>query len=236
MKKIVLALSALLALSGALRAADLPLKNPPARAIQFPYTTSGVYFGVSSLASSTSPTVDGNTQGNLQAFGASLGLVVGYRWGDDKFGIAVESGNYWNNVSGDTVCSLGTCTVGARFTSLERVKLATDMQTIVALFPNIGLPNLPIINPQILANISDQRFYIFFGADVDDVSASAAGLGIGKAWQFSPGFGLGTELLLKNLSAVDIWAGYFNPAQGFTVGPVQASQGRKMLVGSSWLF
>jgi len=109
------------------------------------------------------------------------------------------------------------------------------MQNIVALFPNLGLPNLPAVPVLTGVTISDTHAYIFGGGDISDVSAQL-GLTAGKSWQFAPGFGLGTELQLSNGSALDIWAGYFNPADGFSLGPAQVSQGRKLIAGLNWLF
>ncbi len=233
MNRLVLVAVLLIASYGRTVAADMPVKAVPS--VQFPYYTSGPYWGIGSFMSATNPTVDGNTAGNLQALGASIGLIGGYRYGGKTFGIDFEGSAFYNNVGGDTACAAGLCSVGAKFSSIERIKIGTDMQTIVAIFPSLGLPNLPSVPSGILANVSDQRVYLFGGVDIDDVSASF-GLGTGKAWQVSPGFGIGTELLLKNLSAVDIWAGYFNPSDGFSVGPMQISQGRKLLIGANWLF
>lgn len=238
MKKLLVAL---LLAAGVLPvfAADLPAQTAvPTKApkqIAFPFTSSGWYAGIGSFASSTNPTVNGAPAADLQALGASIGGVGGYRFGGTNYFVDLEASAFYNNVGGSTACNGGSCSVGAKFSSIERIKIGTDINTLTSLFPQLGLPNMPSTPPQILANVSDQRMYIFLGADVDDVSASV-GAATGKAWQFSPGFGLGTELLLKNASVVDIWAGYFNPNDGFSIGPAQATQGRKLIGGLNWLF
>jgi len=173
MKKPVLAvcLAAFFVLPAMAADQNVPAK-PPVKQVAFPYYSSGWYAGIGSFASSTNPSADGNTAGNLQALGASIGVVGGYRWAGQNFGIDLEGSAFYNNVGGDSACAGGVCTVGAKFSSIERVKFGADLQTIVSLFPNLGLPHLPTTPPDILNNVSDQRFYAFAGADIDDVSAS----------------------------------------------------------------
>jgi hypothetical protein len=119
--------------------------------------------------------------------------------------------------------------------ALERVKAIVPIDTITALFPQLNLPNLPVL--PVLPNIvpTGQHTYAFFGLKQDDVSASL-GLATGRAWQVSPGGGVGIEAQLANGSAIDLLAGYFNPSSGFSVGAAHATQGRQMLAGVSWLF
>ncbi len=235
MKRLLAALAATAAIgaAGPVAAADQNLPSK-ARQIAYPWSTSGWYFGLGSFASATAPTVDGNTAGNLQALGASIGGVGGYRWGGTNFAVSLEGSAFYNNVGGNNACSAGTCSVGAKFSSIERVKFLVDMATITALFPQLGLPNMPITLPPSVAPTS-QRPYAFAGAAVDDVSASV-GLATGRAWQVSPGIGGGVEFLLPNGGVIDGWAGYFNPSDGIAVGPIKVSQGRKFLFGASYLF
>lgn len=241
MTRLLKILAALLALGGTLpaMAAD---QNPPAKAvpvkaaaqIAYPWATSGWYWGIGSFASATQPTIDGAPAANLQALGASIGGVGGYRFGNQNFAVGLEASAFYNNVGGATACGGGTCSVGAKFSSIERAKFLIDMATITTLFPNLGLPNMPITLPPTIAPTS-QRPYAFGGFAIDDVSASA-GLATGRAWQVSPGVGGGVEFLLANGAVIDTWAGYFNPSDGISVGPVHASQGRKYLFGANVLW
>jgi hypothetical protein len=214
-------------------AADLPAKAP-AKPLAYPWTTSGWYGGLGTFASAANPTIDGSPNANLQALGGSIGAVGGYRWGSQNFAVSLEASAFYNNVGGATACQAGTCQVGAKFSSIERVKFMIDMATLTALFPNLGLGNMPLTLPPSIMPTS-QRVYVFGGFAVDDVSASL-GLNTGKAWQVSPGVGPGTEFLLPNGAVLDVWAGYFNPTDGISIGPSQVSQGRKYLFGANVLF
>lgn len=241
-KRLIAALAALAFATGAqAQTAPVPGKSPvytkaPAsRSMAYPYSGSGAYFGVGTLATQSNPTINGATAADLQAFGASLGGVLGYRWGAGNVAFAIEGSWYWNNLGGSAVCNGAACAVTSRFTSVERVKIIAPMNTITALFPNLGLPSMPAL-PTGLTPTSTHG-YLFGGLKPDDISG-ALGLATGRAWQLSPGLGLGVENLLDNGAVVDVWAGYFNPTQGFTIGAPTGyvSQGRQLLAGATLLF
>ncbi|SRR5581483_231461 len=217
------------------RAADMPLKAP-ALNTDYPFNASGFYFGIGSLASSTSPTVNGQVQGSLQALGGSIGGVVGYRLGGKNVSFAVEAAAFYDTGNA-SACQLASCVVAARFSELDRVKMITPTQNIQNWFPQLGLPDMPGVPKLTGVTVSGQNTYIFAGGLIEDVSASI-GTAVGRSWQGSPGFGVGQEIALSNGSALDVWAGYFNPTNGFHVGlPASyASQGRKLMVGLNWLF
>jgi hypothetical protein len=209
----------------------------PATNWVYPYSGSGGYWGVSSLATQSSPTVDGATATGLQSFGGSLGGVGGYRWGNGNVAIALEASFYWNNIGGSAVCNGANCTVSSNWSSVERVKFIVPSTLVTSLFPNLGLPSVPTFTAPAGSTVTTTHFYLFGGLKPDDVSA-AAGLATGHAWTLSPGLGAGTELQLNTGAVVDIWAGYFNPAQGISIGLPQgyATPGRQLLGGLSALF
>ena len=232
--------AAIVLVSGSAYAAD---PNPPVlkapRSILYPYSGSGFYFGVGSVAIATNPNINGVTQTNLQAVGASLGVKLGYRWAlgtpASDLAMAIETANYWNNVGAATTCDGTSCSVSSRFTSIERVKLIAPLSMIASLFPGLNLPSLPTLPAGI--NPVGNHTYAFVGAKIDDTSAGY-GYATGRQWQASPGLGVGFELQIANGSAVDVWAGYFSAAQGFNLGPATAlaNQGHTWMTGVSWDF
>lgn len=240
MKRILQILVALGLLAGPAYAADvIPLPTKAPRSILYPYSGSGFYWGFGSVAITTNPNINGVTQTNLQAVGASVGVKAGYRWAlgtpASDLAMAIETANYWNNVGAASTCDGTSCTVGSRFTSIERVKLIAPLSMIASLFPNLNLPSLPTLPTGI--NPVGNHTYAFFGGKIDDVSA-AYGLAMARQWQIAPGLGVGFELQIANGSAVDIWGGYFTASQGFTLGPAtaQANQGHTWMTGISWDF
>jgi hypothetical protein len=240
MKKLLLA-AAFVSFALPAFAADMPVPLPPIKSITYPYDVSGPYFGLASLATSTKPVIDGQTQSNLRSFGGSIGGIAGYRLGGKTgFGFLVDGSAYWNNLGGSSDCNTAagvtSCTVESRFTAMQRFMFQVDTATITALFPNLGLPNAPAAPVLPNLNITGNKTHFGFALLEDDVSASVAGLAAGRAWTIAPGVVVGTDWNLGNGSVVETWAGYFNPAQGFSFGPVptRANTGSIWKVGLNW--
>jgi hypothetical protein len=239
--------AALSALAGdcamnAAHAADMPVKAKPALSLMYPYDVSGAYFGIASLATSDKASINGQTQSNLTSFGGSIGGLIGYRLGGKTgYGFLIDGSAYWNNLGGSDACNTGaggttSCTVESRFSAMQRFMIQTDLASITALFPNLGLPNAPAVPVLPNLNITGNKTHLGFALLEDDVSASVAGLAAGRAWTIAPGVVVGTDWNLGNGSVVETWAGYFNPAQGFSFGPVpaRANTGSIWKVGLNW--
>ena len=242
MMKLSLMAATLLLVPSTAFAADMPvmpIKAP--QAIVYPYDTSGIYFGIGSLVTGQKPTIDGSTQAGVTSLGGSLGGLIGYRWGGKTgFAISVDGAAYWNNLGGTSACGTAggvtSCSIESRFSAMQRVGLEVDTALLMSLFPTFNLPNMPAA--PVISNISitGHKTKVFFAALEDDVSAQIVGLGIGKAWTFAPGVGVATDWNLGNGSVVETWAAYFNPTQGFAIGPVPARAGVGPIykVGLNW--
>lgn len=244
MWKYTISIFAALIVSASAFAADMPVPLPTkaAPSIVYPYDTSGVYFGIGSLVTGQKPTIDGTTAAGVTSMGGSVGGLVGYRWGGKTgFAISVDGSAYWNNLGGTSACNTAgvgqvSCSIESRFSAMQRVGLEVDTALLTNLFPQIGLPSAPGV--PVLSNISitGHKTKVFFALLEDDVSAQIAGLAVGKAWTIAPGIGVGTDWNLGNGSVIETWAGYFNPTQGFSIGPVpgNASPGKIFKFGLNW--
>lgn len=233
---------ALLALTVSAFAADLPMKAPTnALFTGYPYNGSGVYWGVSTLAQGENPTINGTVATSLQAFGGSLGGVVGYQWGHGNVAYAIEGAGYWQNLGGASVCSADVvCSVNSTFEIVERVKAITPLSNITGLIPSFGgvaQPALPALPSGI--TVANMHGYIFGAVHEAGFSMGTSGFSSSKI-QTRFGFGVGTIAQLSNNAALDVWAEYQPASASFSVGSVggviTANSGNKYVVGTSILW
>lgn len=243
MKKLLLALVfGLGILADPLAAADLqpvpfPQKAPaaPPRYSLYPFSGTGSYWGIGTTATSTDASISGQ-QSALQALGASVGVIAGYRWADSPTtAFAVEGMVFWNNLGAATTCNGGgSCEVSANFTAIERAKAIIPLSTLAAIFPN--LPSPPPI--QIPGFGAGQNTYAWLGLKEDAISSAVSGFPNFSTWSIAPGFGVGVENQATSGLVLDVWAGYFTPVNGLAFGPgaSNVSLGRQYLVGTSLLF
>jgi hypothetical protein len=209
MRKIVL-LTALLA-SSAASAADLKAPAPSG----YPYTSCGVYFGIDTAAISGS-----TSQGEI-------GGVVGYSCplGAQAFWFVEGMFNYTN---------LSTTNNGLALTgpvSLEqRIALGSPLSNLLGLFPSLNLqvPTLPLLPTGV--TVTTAHPYMFGAFHEQDISASV-GLSSNKAWEFSPGFGVGVINQLSNGVALDVFTEAQFQTQAYCVGVQCTTKSTLLRVG-----
>ena len=168
-------------------AADLPAKAPLGG---YPYTSCGAYFGLDTVA------ITGSTsQGEI-------GGLVGYSCplGSNGFWFAEGMFNFANlNSTGSSGINL---TGPASFT--QRVGAGSPLSNLFSLFPslNLQIPTLPVLPTGV--TVVTTHPYIFAALHEQDISATF-GLSQNKAWEFSPGVGLGVINQLSNAVALDLF-------------------------------
>jgi hypothetical protein len=210
MRKLVLSLAAILVSTSAF-AADvlLPTKAQPiVRSALFngyPYTTSGIYFGINTMGGGGSVEAAGVgvNPNSLVSNEIGVGGTLGYAWsnGGQVF-YAVEGIFDWQNFNGNTP---GFAFSGPA-TFEQRVKLGTPLTNFLSLFPTLGLPTTPpfppLPNGQVATNVHP---YLAAGVREDDISVNF-GLSQNRAWRVMPTAGVGMMGQLSKGIAVDTWA------------------------------
>jgi hypothetical protein len=225
-------------------AADLSLKAPASTNPLFtgyPYNGSGFYWGIGSMVSGESPTINGTVATSLEAFGGSLGGIVGYQWGHGSVAYAVEAGAYWQNLGGASICTAdAVCRVNSNFELVQKAKAMTPLSNLTSLLPafgNVAQPAFPVLPAGI--TIQTMHAYIMVTLHESDISSSI-GAATAREWQVRPGFGVGTIAQLSNSAALDVFAEYLPPTGAFNVGTVggtmTANTGAKYVVGTSILW
>lgn len=202
-------LGAIIALTFAAPAlgADIPTKAPSvvksALFNGYPYTTSGVYFGINTLAGggSVEATGLGVNPNSVQSNSAAIGATLGYVWSNGNVFYAVEGIFDWQNFNG----SAPGFAFGGPATFEQRVKIGTPLANVLSMFPNLGLPAVPPFVPLPNgATATNIHPYLFGGVREDDVSLNF-GLASNRGWRATPVFGTGLMGQFSQGLAGDTW-------------------------------
>lgn len=224
-KIILTAVSLALAIcSPSARGADLPPRLPVKAPVN-PFTagypaTSGFYFGIGTMGGggSVSVTVPGINSASLVTNQISANGIVGYAWnvtGTQKF-VAIEQWLGINNFNG----SAPGFSFSGPATFTTRFMFGAPLGDILALFPNLPLPQVPpfpaLPGGQVASNVKP---YIAFDSHIDDVTLDVLGAGSNRDWRWSPGLSVGALGQLSSGSVVDVAAYLKFPDRGICTGP-----------------
>lgn len=208
------ALSALLA-PRAFAADNVP-GSPPAvvvaRAIGYPSTRCGVYYGVGTGGNAGA--IDGGVVG-AQIVQGNLSGIVGYTcpfateafwFGEGSFG--------FSNLNGTT----NGLALSGPMVAIERVGVGSPINSLLGAIIPGGAPALPSI-PLLPAGVttSPGSGYLFAGLVEQDIGAQI-GLLHGHQWVVAPLFGIGLLTRASNNVMIDTWAGVQTNSQSFCPG------------------
>lgn len=192
----------------------------------YPFTGSGFYWGLAFGGNTTNLTA--NPSGNeALGLGSAFGVGAGYRWADSPTtAFAVDGQIMWNAISTSTP----NVPIDNDFTALLRAKAIIPLSTLTGVLPGPTPPLPPIPIPGFTAG---QNTYGFVGYKIDHNNNTL----VLPTWTGRPGFGVGTENQAPSGLVLDIWAGYFLPAQGVSCGAgCSISNGHQYMVGGNLWF
>jgi hypothetical protein len=182
-------------------AADVAAKAPQAVApFANGYTGAGPYFGI--YTDGAVGAINGAPVGTTVTQ-AEVGGLLGYSWtlGPNAYAFA-EAMFGWTNLNGSTQGFSLTGPIDLE----QRVALGTPLNSLLSLFPNLGLPSVPTL-PILPAGVTSgpQHPYLFVAAHEQDVSA-LFNKGTAEAWLFAPAIGIGAISTTSNGIGLDVWA------------------------------
>jgi hypothetical protein len=246
MKKLLLAFALLL--PGSAWAADLPLptKAPAVAAPIYPYSTAGIYGGITTFMSDQTVNVGSpipGTSGSLSATGGSVGIVGGYSMPINHGAefAALQFSGAWQNLDGSA--SAGLLNFKGPFRGEVLAKVGMPWSQITTYFPTLtnlfgSLPTLPLIPAGLTTTTA--HAYVGGGVAFEDISASVMQQ-TGTEWSISGVARLGTLWQLTSGAAVDTWIEYEGTGKSLSVSgspmftPTVQGQNSKWLAGVDFL-
>lgn len=254
MRKLLL-VAALTSLAMPAMAADLsvaPLltKAPPSTPA-YPYSTAGLYWGVTTFASQTAVNVNapGATAGQATIDGGSIGLLVGWSAPINRGAgfFALEGSVSAQNINGSTQQGAGVLSFKGPYRVEAIAKVGMPCANITAYFPSLGsvLPTLPGL-PAGFSSALNCHAYIGGGAAGEDISATLNVPGVtvssGSEWSASAVLKTGQIWQLTNGSAVETWIEYETNGKTFGINsgapmftPTVQGQAHRLMVGLNYL-
>lgn len=247
MRKIMLAATALVALTLPAAAADLPTKAPRAVAVVSPYDGDGLYFGIETYASQQ--TVNLSTPvpgvgGTVNVDGASIGGVVGYthRLNAGNMFVAGECDGAAQNVNGaNSAGGLNVLSVSGPWRVGCVVKFGAPWDQITAALPNLPI-TFPTFTPPAGVASTPAHVYLGIGGAATDISA-AWNLQQATEWNIAFKERVGAIWQLSSGKAVDTFVEHEEAGRsiGFTptgpaFTPAIAGLGHSWKVGAAYLF
>lgn len=206
-------------LGGAVYAADMPMKAPPANPFAYP-TASGFYFGVGTVGGGGNANVNVPGVNSASVVTNEIGVagIVGYTWGvaNSPMFVAVESWFGWNNINGSAP---GVSFSGpAQFT--QRFMFGAPTDQIFAVFPNLfnsaSLTPPPFLLPPGQSVVASKA-YLAGEITEKDVSLNV-GAASNKQWTVVPGISVGVLNVLTKRSVIDTAAVIEFDDKGICIG------------------
>lgn len=226
------AIAASMLLAPIVRAADIPLKAPPASAWDtvfkgYPYGSSGLFFGIFTEGGggSVNGTVPGVGSASLTTTQAGVGGTIGWAWGKKSSPVAfsIEADFGWTNFNGNVqgLSLQGPASFEQRFV------MFTPLATIVNLLPNFPALGAIAPFPALPAGVSASNLQVglMAGIDENDISPNFPGLASNREWRVSPMIGLVSMEQLSNGLAVRAWVKTIFPDKSVCIGPVSNACG-----------
>jgi hypothetical protein len=215
MRNFFLSSTALVALAMPAMAADMPVKAPPLQpTTAYPYTTSGIYWGLTAFASDTTFNVNapGSNTGDVSAIGGSIGVLLGWSTpinGGAQF-VRIEGSAAAQNLNGTASQTAGILSMKGPWRVEGVAEIGMPCANIVAYLPaNLGslLPTLPALPTGLVA--TNCHAYIGGGAAGEDISANLTPVGSqGSEWSGAGVVKTGQIWQLANGYAVETWIEY----------------------------
>ena len=249
MRKLLMAATALVALSVPAFAADMAVKAPPINPIYtgYPYGTSGLFYGAylegggGPVNGAANNTITGVSTAGLVELSAGFGFTLGYAWGSPNSAIAysIENDIGMTNFNG----SSQGFSAGGPLEGEVRVVAFTPLANISQYIPGIGsLGTLPPFNA-LPAGVtaSHTQVGLMAGMHWNDISLDFQGLSSNKEFRAAPMIGIVQMEQLSNGLALRTYVKTIFPSQSLTVGPVPTKTangglGQQVLAGASLLF
>jgi opacity protein-like surface antigen len=250
MRKLLLT-AALTVLAMPAVAADMAVKAA-ATVPAYPYSTSGLYWGVTTFASQTAVNVNapGATAGQATIDGGSIGLLAGWSTpiarGAGFF--ALESSISAQNINGSTQQTAGVLSIKGPYRVEAIAKVGMPCANITAYFPSLGsvLPTLPGL-PAGYTSALNCHAYIGGGAAGEDISAQlnmngGGTVSSGSEWSTAAVAKLGQIWQLTNGSAVETWIEYETNGKTFGINggapmftPSIQGQAHRIMLGLNYM-
>jgi opacity protein-like surface antigen len=253
MNKVLLAAAAVLLSVSSASAADLsvaPVLTKARPSVLLSYYGSGFYWGAHAIAETTrvdalSPA--GSTLGGTFGVGGSFGGTVGFMIGQGTRWYALEAMASYRNLSTNAITTAGEMTsINSKLGFTQRVKFGGDgILAILNSIPNL-MGQFPTL-PQLPTGVIGTSHPYAFVALHEDALRGVLGVDAGRAWQISPGFGLGLMSQMGPTAAnprglpltVDVWAEFIPAGSSFRIGvpadDAKISTGRSVKAGISFL-
>lgn len=217
MRRLLLLTAALVVIAAPAYAADMAVKATPPLTSAYPYSTAGLYWGVTTFASQTAVNVNapGANAGQATIDGGSIGVLGGYSMpinGGAGFA-AFEASVSAQNINGSTQQAAGSLALKGPYRVEGVAKIGMPCSNILSYFPSLGitLPTLPGVPAGLTA--TNCHAYVGGGAAGEDISATlnmngGGSISSGQEWSASGVLKFGQIWQLSSGAAVDTFVEY----------------------------
>ena len=183
------------------------------RLIGYPYQGCGYYYGLDAIGAGGA--MNASTQPGATVISGEIGGLVGYS-------CAASASSFWfvegyvnyTNLNGNA----SGLSLGGPISLMQRVGFGGPMSSVLGLIPglsSLSLPTLPVLPAGV--TVVTNHPYLFAALHEQDISANF-GLNSNKAWEISPGVGIGVINQLSNNIALDVFAEAQLGARAYCVG------------------